>query len=328
MPYANALYWTTFSTGVFDYYISQGPVGQAAYYFGDEDDPDTVIVGSAGTEYINGGGGDDVIYGQGGFDHLSGGGGNDRVLGGAGDDTIFTSVGQDDLDGGTGFDTLQLTLKNGQGWQVSLQSGIAYQVVGGGLLDPNVELNVADITNFEAVRGSWADDFIEGDDGNNILDDGGSFGTQDNDTIFGLGGDDTIRIKAGQDTVDGGSGADRIEVRGFNMDDHQLTGGADGDTFVFDLHGRQSGKAATITDFDWREGDIIEIDSRYDFVKDYTNGSDPELNGQASIWHSKFSDDISRLNFDSDGDRIAESWVDIEGDGAGSFLLSADVFLV
>jgi VCBS repeat-containing protein len=63
-----------------------------------------VIVGSAGTDRIEGGGGDDLICAGAGADVVSGGGGDDRILGGAGADLLRGNAGDDRVEGGKGRD--------------------------------------------------------------------------------------------------------------------------------------------------------------------------------------------------------------------------------
>ena len=63
-----------------------------------------VIVGSAGPDRIEGGGGDDLICADSGADVVSGGGGDDRILGGAGADVLHGNAGDDRIEGGKGRD--------------------------------------------------------------------------------------------------------------------------------------------------------------------------------------------------------------------------------
>jgi VCBS repeat-containing protein len=63
-----------------------------------------VIVGLAGANRIDGGGGDDLICAGPGADVVSGGGGADRIFGGADGDLLRGRAGSDRIDGGKGRD--------------------------------------------------------------------------------------------------------------------------------------------------------------------------------------------------------------------------------
>jgi Ca2+-binding RTX toxin-like protein len=64
------------------------------------------IVGSAGSDDIEGTSGRDVIVGRGGNDELEGNGGRDLICSGGGNDEITGDSGNDRLYGGPGFDEL------------------------------------------------------------------------------------------------------------------------------------------------------------------------------------------------------------------------------
>jgi Ca2+-binding RTX toxin-like protein len=64
------------------------------------------ILGGAGNDGLQGGGGNDLIQGGEGNDSLMGGRGDDVVEGGAGNDTLIASAGKDSLDGGDGDDQI------------------------------------------------------------------------------------------------------------------------------------------------------------------------------------------------------------------------------
>jgi Ca2+-binding RTX toxin-like protein len=66
------------------------------------------IVGSSGSEALNGGDGSDDIRGMAGNDTLTGGAGNDIMDGGSGDDVLVYDAQDASLSGGADNDTLQL----------------------------------------------------------------------------------------------------------------------------------------------------------------------------------------------------------------------------
>ena len=90
--------------------------------------PVNILVGTSGSDHLNGGALDDELYGFAGNDFLNGGSGNDSLDGGAGSDTVAGDSGDDLLiykpsenvgsrdvyDGGSGFDALRLDLTNAE----------------------------------------------------------------------------------------------------------------------------------------------------------------------------------------------------------------------
>ena len=87
-------------------------------------------------------------------------------------------------------------------------------------------------TQIENAKGGSGNDTIKGNSAANYL--------------FGFDGDDTIDGGAGNDQIEGGRGADT------------LTGGKGADHFVF--ASPLDGKADTITDFSFSEGDLLQLD--------------------------------------------------------------------
>ena len=67
---------------------------------------DQTLLGSAGSDTMDGGDGNDVIYGNDGNDTMDGGAGNDLIYGNNGNDTIIGGAGFDRLYGGDGQDTI------------------------------------------------------------------------------------------------------------------------------------------------------------------------------------------------------------------------------
>ena len=87
-------------------------------------------------------------------------------------------------------------------------------------------------TQIENAKGGSGNDTIKGNSAANYL--------------FGFDGDDTIDGGAGNDQIEGGRGADT------------LTGGKGADHFIF--ASPLDGKADTITDFSFSEGDLLQLD--------------------------------------------------------------------
>jgi serralysin len=127
-----------------------------------------------GADTIFGFGGNDIIFGLGGNDEIKGGGGADAINGGSGTDTANYS-------------------DSAEGVVVSLVSGEGF----GGTAEGD------SLTSIENLTGSAHDDFLVGNDGNNVL-----AGLEDNDILKGGGGSDTLYGDSGNDTLKGGGGAD------------------------------------------------------------------------------------------------------------------------
>lgn len=192
---------------------------------GSEDD---VLIGSDGSNHLDGIAGDDLIVGNGGSDRLelkygcggsvAGGTGDDEITfsrgatadGGAGDDTMRFSEprypcpaasSSTDIGGGGGTDLLDLAgqLRSSDVFAVSLDD-----VANDGLADQLVPDNVhADIEN---LSGGIESDIFVGSAGPNRLT-GGSMP----DVLIGGGGDDQLAGDLQDDLLDGGPGADVLE---------------------------------------------------------------------------------------------------------------------
>lgn len=85
------------------------------------------------------------------------------------------------------------------------------------------------------------------------------------DTLLGGAGDDALLGYAGYDYLIGGDGNDNLSGE---VGSDTLTGGAGTD--FFNLHAPSS--FATITDFQWQQGDMILVES-YQFDRDFTFNS-------------------------------------------------------
>lgn len=112
------------------------------------------------------------------------------------------------------------------------------------------------------VFGDDGNDYIFGDDGNDKLDgwNGNDYlsGSYGNDTLLGYNGNDTLYGDDGNDNLYGEAGNDKL-YGGYGQD--TLSGGAGADSFVFNY---QDESIDVITDFQWTEGDKIQI-GQYSF---------------------------------------------------------------
>lgn len=135
------------------------------------------VIGTGGTDYLNGDGQVNVLEGRGGDDFISGGAGLDTLDGGddgANGDTVDYSVVLSN-------DLVDITLDGANDSTVTI-----------GGIDADV------IRNFENVLGSLNRDTIRGDAGVNRLD--------------GNTGDDILVSNGGQDTLVGGDGSDTLDI--------------------------------------------------------------------------------------------------------------------
>lgn len=140
--------------------------------------------------------GDDHLTGDNKNNFIAGDAGNDTINGGGGDDWLAGGLGDDTVDGGQGnYDLIDFSTALA-GVNANLGTGVA---TGEG----------ADhFTNIDAIFGSFFDDTLIGDSGQNYF-----FSWFGNDTVNGLEGND--EIDAGPDTgdvADGGPGNNKCAL--------------------------------------------------------------------------------------------------------------------
>ena len=151
-----------------------------------------IIKAGAGNDEVIGGGGDDELYGEAGDDYLYAGSGNDFVDAGEGDDLIIggTGAGNDQYVGGTGQDTVSYTSA-----MAAIQVDLL-QHVASSLGSEDAGIGTDTISGIENVVAGRFNDYIVGDDTDNVIDTGQ--------------GNDTILPGAGSDEIDGGAGWDTV----------------------------------------------------------------------------------------------------------------------
>lgn len=140
---------------------------------------------------------------------FTGGVGRDVFFGEGGDDRFIGSAGNNLYSGGSGVDTADYSLAPA-GVTLSLTMGTASNGFGGTDSIDTME-NVIGSAFADTIRGSGADNRLEGGDGNDFL--------------YGLGGSDVLVGGAGNDFLDGG------EFAGGVID--TLMGGTGDDTYAF-----------------------------------------------------------------------------------------------
>lgn len=169
------------------------------------DDQDNELIGHDGNDTLVGGGGND------GF---SGGAGADSQEGGDGNDYLTMSLDNDTANGGVGWDSASFE---------DAQVGIEFDLATGLVTSREGSTKTAQITliNIEQIGGSFEDDVIRGDAGNNNI-----FGDYGNDTLYGGAGDDVL---------DGGAEDFFFNSKGsFKTDNNNVIYGGDGvDTVTY-----------------------------------------------------------------------------------------------
>lgn len=139
----------------------------------------------------------DWLGGDAGRNLLRGGHGDDTILGLDGKDIITGGAGADDLQGGSGFDKLVYRWSN-----AAVTVNLLTDSASGGHATGDT------ISNFEAVRGSWFNDHLTGNNQANVLN-----GLNGNDTLIGNDGNDRLNGGLGADVLDGGNGFDFATYR-------------------------------------------------------------------------------------------------------------------
>jgi serralysin len=297
-----------------------------------------IINGDAGNDSIYGDAGNDVIDGGAGDDDLSGGNDNDTITGGAGDDRIAGGYGNDILNGGDGNDTISAndgddTITGGLGVD-NLYGFTGNDTIDGGdgndtLLGMEGDDTIHGGTGADYIvggdgtdtlYGDDGDDNMQGNDGNDTLNGGlgndGLEGGAGNDTLNGDAGNDYLGGGEGNDILNGGDGND-VFVGGAGKD--TLTGGSGADAFFFTaLTDSTSAAIDKITDFNWADGDYIELsridantalagDQAFSFVNSFTKQA-----GQATLTYDAASN-TSTFSADVDGDGVADFVLQITG---------------
>jgi Ca2+-binding RTX toxin-like protein len=183
-------------------------------------------------------------------DHLDGGSGDDELYGMFGDDFLEGYYGADLLHGGFGIDIASY-IDSATGVVVNLATGTG----NGGTAEGDILIEI------EELLGSFHDDILIGDDGENRL-----LGRSGNDTLTGGGDDDALWGDGDNDTLKGGGGADVLH--GDDGNDTAAYNDSAAGVIVSLNAGTASGADATGDRFyevenltgsahvDWLEGDI------------------------------------------------------------------------
>ncbi|KAA9006791.1 calcium-binding protein [Histidinibacterium aquaticum] len=157
------------------------------------------VIGTEGSDSLQGGWGGDMLSGGGGNDTLFGGSGRDSLFGGSGDDLLQGGDDADEMDGGAGTDLLR--------------GGSGNDSLSGGDGSDRLEGDAGR----DRLYGRSGDDSLAGGTGRDRL-----LGGLDGDRLSGGGDDDLLWGESGADTLWGDEGSDRLY--GGTWDD-DLSGG-------------------------------------------------------------------------------------------------------
>ncbi|MDO5621194.1 MAG: calcium-binding protein [Paracoccus sp. (in: a-proteobacteria)] len=214
----------------------------------------------AGHDTLTGNGAANILEGGAGNDWLYGGGGNDTLRGQAGDDILIGGAGADNLNGGAGRDTAHY--------------GTATERVVVDLRNPSANTGDAkgDVyISIENITGSRFDDWIRGDEGNNILNGGAG-----NDTIIGDKGNDVMIGGAGADVFIFGTRGGISRIADFEdnvdklrlFDELQLRSFTDVQKIARSEDVNGDGKADLILEFSKGVNEVTILDFTIDQLKD------------------------------------------------------------
>ncbi|MGV3549916.1 hypothetical protein [Rhizobium sp.] len=181
------------------------------------------------------------------------------------------------------------------------------------------------ITNAGLIQGQGGDAIIIVGEQNDVLNNSGtilgdiSMGGGNDKVTFSKGSnvDGTVMLGAGNDTFKGWNG-DELINGGLGKD--KLTGGKGADTFIFNTvedSGKTKGTADTITDFRFKEGDILDL-----------SGIDARSADEADqkfkfIGNKDFNDKAGELRYEIKG-KDTYVYGDVDGDGKADFAIHLD----
>lgn len=162
---------------------------------------DDFVFAGADNDTVHGRAGNDTLYGEGGVDFLYGGTGNDTLYGGDHRDYLYGGSGDDILIGGAWGDYLNGGFGSDTASYETAWAGVRVEMMAPG--DNTGDAAGDEYVSIENLRGSYFDDWLEGDGAMNFID-----GLGGDDYLFGWGGNDVLRGGRGTDRLVGGEGDD------------------------------------------------------------------------------------------------------------------------
>jgi VCBS repeat-containing protein len=172
---------------------------------------DTLLDGLAGNDSLHGGTGNDILHGQDGDDTLYGDSGDDKLYGDADTNYLYGGDGDDELYGGAGTDHFygdddtthgndnESDTVSYENDSAGISASLATRTGTAGIATGDTYSDIENLT------GGSGDDFLVGDDENNVL-----TGGNGDDDLTGGAGNDILEGGAGGDHFSGGEGNDTV----------------------------------------------------------------------------------------------------------------------
>jgi len=179
------------------------------------------------------------------IENAKGGLGSDRITGNEARNDIQAGAGNDTIGGAGGRDYLR-----GDDGADSISGGAEFDDINGNRGNDTAAGGAGD----DWVVGGQDQDVLMGDDGADIV-----YGNMGDDVLYGGVGADLMRGGQGADTLRGEDGADWLSG---DRGDDTLTGGAGADIF----HGSQDAGIDRVLDFNFAEGDRVQLDPGTTYV--------------------------------------------------------------
>ena len=247
-----------------------------------------------------------AIWDAGGIDKISGAGASAKVDINLNDATLNIANGA----GAGGYLSAAMGIFGG----FTIANGVIIENADGSDFDDDIVGNEFSNNLFgddgnDTLLGGAGNDYLDGWFGDDYLN-----GEAGNDTLLGYYGNDYLNGGTGNDNLYGEGGNDTLNGGGYGYDSGEydtVTGGSGADTFVLgdawgsfylDSSYKGWGSYATITDFDWREGDKIQV---FGSASDYTltpfgNGTDINYHGDliGYVENVTYPDIILSIDFD------------------------------
>ncbi|MBT6407012.1 MAG: hypothetical protein HOK06_05360, partial [Rhodospirillaceae bacterium] len=208
---------------------------------------------------------------------------NDTLIGSSANESFRGMAGNDSIDGGSGTDEADY----GNSWN-SVTVDLSGGAIGAGTAQDGFG-GTDTLVGIENIRGSWHDDVLTGDAGDNRI-----RGREGDDTIYGHDGDDSLRGGQGNDIVYGGAGDD--DLRGGEGDD-VLHGDGGWNLFYGDagndiIYGTTDFDGSKVTYGSAEDGINVTLSTDMTVVGDESVGTDT-LHTIDSIYGSGYNDTLT-----------------------------------
>ena len=196
---------------------------------------------------------------------------DDTFLGNGGNDILYGSYGSDTFDGGVGIDTVDYSSMDIP--TIIGTAGTIYKGFDGVDLVRDVETIIGAEGQINSIDASGTDPnstasiFVDLAIGELTVNDirfigSLTFSTENFQNVIGSNNDDIIIGNDQSNELLGGAGNDKVSGGlGLNF----LTGGNGADTFIF------NGGTDTITDFNFTDGDLIDVETQYSTIQQTGN---------------------------------------------------------